>query len=272
MIKTIGIIGHTGTVGSAMFAYYIKRNDLRVLGYSIDSKNNYRNTDITELAEKSDIIFVAVPTPQGRGLSGHDLSAIHNVLQKLSPESIVIIRSTVVPGTIEKLQKKYDKLILLYNPEFLSQATAAYDFSNPDRQIVGFTKKSKVFAKTVLQLLPKAQYQAIIPATEAEVVKYVSTLFAAVKVIFANQIYDLCQTVKADYGQVLESFAASKWLRTGQEKSYMDVFDKGYRGYNGRCLPKDINAIVTFSKSKGLKLELIESAQRINNKLLKNKT
>lgn len=268
-IKTIGIVGHTGVVGSSMFRYFLKKGVHKVFGYSKDLRKNYPNTPLSTLNQMADIIFISVPTPYKSGNAGHDLSALHDVLNKLQPNTLAVIRSTVVPQTTENLQKRYEKIFLLYNPEFLSERTASYDFAHPDRQIVGFTTKSKGAARKVLQLLPKAPYSLITSSTEAEIVKYASTLFAVVKIIFANELYDLCESCSSDYSRILKAFSASKWLTTRHATSYMDIFNKGYRGYNGRCFPKDIDAILQFAENKHLKSDLIQTVQRINTALLK---
>ena len=93
----------------------------------------------------------------------------------------------------EKLQKKYSQHKFLFNPEFLTEATAREDTNYPARQILGYTEQSRDMAKNVLRILPKAVFEKIIPAREAEMIKYFSNTWFATKVVFANQIYKLCE-------------------------------------------------------------------------------
>jgi len=116
-----------------------------------------------------------------------------------------------------------------------------------------------------LKLLPRAPFERIIPATEAEMVKYFNNTFNAVKVIFANQMYDLCQAIGIDYNRVMECAAASKFIRT---QDHLHIFHKGYRGYGGKCLPKDTKALIQFADSKGVDLKLLKTVEEINNQLM----
>ena len=105
------------------------------------------------------------------------------------------------------------------------------------------------------------------PSGEAEMVKYFGNTWFATKVIFANQIYDLCQKLGIDYERIMEASAADK--RIG--RTHLDVFHKGYRGYGGKCLPKDIKALIQFADGKGVDLKLHKTVEEINNKLVEGR-
>jgi nucleotide sugar dehydrogenase len=257
--EKIGIIG-VGVVGGAVRAYFetqpvelFLHDPAKKLG-SIDEVN------------KSDIVFICVPTPY-IPKKGFDLSYVVDACKNLSGKKIVVIKSTVVPGTAEKLQKKFPQHKFLFNPEFLTEKNANQDMINPDRQIIGYTSEGKSAAKRVLDLLPKAPYQKTMPATEAEMVKYFGNTFLSLKVVFANQMYDLCDKIKIDYGQVAE--AASHDTRIG--KSHLEIFHEGYRGYSGKCFPKDMSALIEFSDAKGVDLKIHKLAHKINKGLLAQK-
>ena len=94
-------------------------------------------------------------------------------------------------------------------------------------------------------------------------VKYFSNSFLAARVIFANQIYDICKTAGIDYETVKEG--AARDPRVGS--SHFDIFDEGYRGYGGLCLPKDVRALIQFGKSVHADLDLLQSMEKINKKL-----
>src|SRR3989344_2188802 len=162
-------------------------------------------------------------------------------------------------------QKKFPKHKILFNPEFLRAKTANADFIKPERQIVGFTRKSKKFAKDVLSLLPKAPFSKTMPATEAEMVKYFGNAFLSTKVVFANQIYDLCEKLKIDYDTIKEAVGLDK--RIGP--SHLDIFHFGYRGYSGGCFPKDVKAFIDFSKKSGVEPRLLRTVDGINEELLR---
>lgn len=135
----------------------------------------------------------------------------------------------------------------------------------PDRQIVGYTEKSQTVAGDVMQLLPLAPFERVLPATEAELVKYFGNTWFALKVSFANQMYDLAQALRVDYDRMVEAAAADK--RIG--RTHLNVMHKGYRGYGGRCIPKDTRALIQLADSKGVDLKLHKIAEAINNELMR---
>ncbi len=161
------------------------------------------------------------------------------------------------------LQKKYPGHKFLFNPEFLTEATADQDMRYPDRQIIGYTDQSFNVAGHLMQMLPLAPYEKIMPATEAEMVKYFGNTWFSVKVVFANQMFDLCQKLGIDYDSVKEAAAADK--RIG--RSHLEIFHKGYRGYGGKCLPKDTRALIQKGRELGVPMKLLEMAEEINNDL-----
>jgi len=102
------------------------------------------------------------------------------------------------------------------------------------------------------------------PANEAEVVKYFGNTWFSTKVIFANQMYDLCQRLGIDYDRIIEAVSVDK--RIG--RSHLEVMHRGYRGYGGRCLPKDISALIQFADKNNIDLKLHKTVEEINNKLM----
>ncbi len=255
--KKIGIVG-TGMVGGALENYF-KKKEVQPLLYD---KGKGRGS--IEEVNRADVVFVCVPTPFDKE-KGFDLSFVEETCQILKEGKIVVIKSTVVPGTTETFQEKYPNHRFLFNPEFLTEITAEQDMSYPDRQIVGYTQKSYSVAGEIMQILPLAPFEKIIPATEAEMVKYFGNTWFAVKVIFANQMYNLCEKIGIDYDRVMEAAAADK--RVG--RSHLAVMHKDYKGYGGKCLPKDIRALIQFAEKNDVNLELHKMAEKINNQLMK---
>lgn len=256
--ESIGIAG-IGYVGGAVKNWFQKQR------YPLFLYDKYKKIGSIEEVNQADIIFVCVPTPYHKR-GGYDDSAVLESLKNISGSKIVVIKSTVLPRTTEKFQKKFPQHKILFNPEFLVAKTAKRDFLKPKRQVVGFTRKSKGVAKKVMAILPKASYQRIIPATEAEMVKYFGNSFLASKVVFANQIYDLCRKLKINYEVVKE--VVSHDPRIGL--SHLEIFHDGYRGYSGGCFLKDVKSLLQLTKKKKVDLKLLETVDKINEKLINN--
>jgi UDPglucose 6-dehydrogenase len=252
MKSKIGIIG-VGVVGKALAEYYSSQK--------LSLYDKYQNLGSMEAVNSADIIFVCVPTPYDENKNGFDLSHVRDAISRIREGKTVVIKSTIVPGTTEKLQGEFKNLKLLYSPEFLVAKTAIHDVFSPDRSIVGYTKESFRVAGEVMNVLPMAPYEKIMPATEAEMVKYFGNTWFAVKIIFSNQIFDICSALDIDYNRVVEAAMSDK--RIG--RTHMDVFCDEYRGYGGQCLPKDIRALIQRADELGVDLPLLKKTEEINN-------
>lgn len=250
----VGVAG-LGVVGTAV-AKWFEGQGRRVVVY--DPPKGFSEPRV--LAD-ADVVFVCVPTPYGE--RGYDPSALEAAVEAIPPGPAIVIKSTVLPGTTERLQAQHPDRVFLFNPEFLRERSARDDFLRPDRQIVGYTGRSRPYALALLASLPEAPYARVMPATEAELVKYMTNAFLALKVVFANQFYDLCERVGADYELVREGAGADP--RIGP--SHLDVFDGGARGYGGKCLPKDMKALIDFAATLGLPLRLLRTADALNGRL-----
>ncbi|MDP3741433.1 MAG: hypothetical protein Q8R08_03880 [bacterium] len=254
--KKIGIIGG-GYVGGTIASFY------RETGAEVKVYDKFKASDPLEEVLKQDYIFVAVPTNfngQSIDLSNMD-DAMANAAK--SHAHAIIIKSTVVPGTTQKYQKQYPHLKIVFNPEFLTEETAYQDFKYPDRQIIGFTKESYGVAGEIMDLLPLAPYSKIIPSNAAEMVKYFGNTWFSLKVVFANQMFDLCEALGINYDLVKDGVGADR--RIG--RSHLDVWHGGYRGYGGKCLPKDTRALIKFAEDAGIDLKILKVAEEINKKL-----
>jgi len=265
-LKIIGVMG-LGMVGGAMFRYFEKlRGHVpgeTLIGYD-PAKEGF--DDIAPL-QKAEAVFVAVPTPYLTGEDGKvgfDLSYVRQAIASLEGGKVIIIKSTVLPGATDALQAEFPHHKILFNPEFLTEVTADQDMNYPDRQLVGYTKQSYNVAADVMHLLPMAPFERMMPAKEAEMVKYFGNTWFAAKVVFANQIYDLCQAVGVDYDLVKEAAAADK--RIG--RSHLEVFHKGYRGYGGKCLPKDTRALIELGDKLGVEMALLKRVEELNDALV----
>lgn len=258
MKYTVGIMG-TGMVGGALKGYF---TSVGVTPYTYDKgKNEGSVADVN----KAEVVFICVPTPYDDAAGGFDLSFVREALGAIEGEKIVVLKSTIVPGTTAALQKEYPHLKMLYNPEFLTEMTADQDMRFPDRQIVGTTEQSFTVAADILAMLPLAPFERVVTSTEAEMTKYFGNTWFSTKVVFANQMYDLCEKVGVEYDAVKECVAADK--RIG--RTHLEIFHKGYRGYGGKCLPKDTRALIQLGDRVGSEMTLLKEVERINNELVK---
>lgn len=262
-IKTIGVIGHNGMVGKTTFRWFKEQNK-EVYGYSHNDKTD------EEKVNNADLVFICVPTPYRWDGRGFDDSIVDEVLAKLKDGAVAVIKSTVKIGTTDKFQAKYPKLKLLFNPEFLSEATSWEDFTNPDRQFVGYTKESYGIAVEVLHTLPESAYDLICPAKEAELLKYINNMHGVLEVMESNFYYDVCQKEGLDYDRVCKAMVSSKWVGCPMGRHYRVIFHKGKRGVGGKCFPKDLNAWLEYCEEQGLDYQLFKAAREYNKKLLES--
>lgn len=241
----ISVIG-VGYVGNAV------KVGFETKGFQVYTYDKYKESDSFKMVMKSGFIFLCLPTPPNKDGS-IDLSIMDEVIGNIAehmPTGLVIIKSTVIPGTTKKYKEKYPFLKLYSNPEFLTAKTADEDFLNPDKIIVGYTEYKEEETKSIIKLYNSfGKPVQIMKSEEAEMVKYMVNTYYATRVIFANEIYDFCQKEGIDYNNVREGFELDKRVAPG----HFDVMYGGYRGFGGSCLLKDIDALTSVSDSKLLK-------------------
>ena len=247
----IGFIGQ-GFVGKS-YADDFELRGHKVVRYSLEEPYRANKKRIKDC----DIVFIAVPTPTvlsearangGRPQTRFDCSIVEEALTLVGVGKTAVIKSTILPGTTRQLQKKFPKLFVMHSPEFLVLKNASEDAARPLRNIIGIPKKTAAFisrAKTVLQMLPKAPYESICIAEEAELVKYAGNFFLYLKVLFANSIYDTAAAVGANYEVVRASIAADPRIGSSHLQVLHDSGHRGAkrgRGAGGVCFIKDIAA------------------------------
>lgn len=253
---SIGFIG-VGMVGGALSRWFKAR------GHETFLFDLHKEVGSENEVNRADVVFVAVPTPFDEAAGRFDGSAVESALRSLGGSKTVIIKSTVLPGMTDSLQEIHPEHRLIFSPEFLTESTADHDVSHPMMNILGYTASSKDAASEIMRLLARAPFERIMPAAEAEFFKYLRNTFFSTKVIFFNQMYDLCEKLGLDYDAIRECAAADPWVG-GQHTT---VWHKGYRGYGGKCLPKDTRALMQFSRERGAPPELLETVERVNNAL-----
>ncbi|MCX6736114.1 MAG: hypothetical protein NTZ13_03465 [Candidatus Parcubacteria bacterium] len=223
-----------------------------------------------EKIAKCDIVFIAVPTPTTP--QGFSDAILRKVLPLIGKGKIAVIKSTLLPGTTAKLQKKNPDIIVMHSPEFLVEATAKYNTTNPERNIIGipyFTDKYKKAAKRAMEVMAKAPYELICSAEEAELVKYGGNCFLYVKVVFANLFHDLSQKFpNVKYETVRDAVSADP--RIGA--SHLDPIHKSGRGAGGHCFIKDFAAFASLYEKLAKDphgTEALRAFEKKNNHLLK---
>jgi len=250
--ETVGIMG-AGIVGGSLAAY------LEQHGVAVRLYDPPKGHTSPAGVNATGTVFICVPTPYIAG-RGFDDSHLLAAVAMLNGSKTVVIKSTVLPGTTALLQSRYPAHRFIFNPEFLREATAFRDFVDPDRQIVGVTHESAAEGPRIMAMMPRAPFESICHAAEAEMAKYVANSFLAVKVSYANEVFDLCQRLRIDYTQVRDIVAADP--RIGA--SHMDVHDSGYRGYSGKCLPKDSKSLIDLARGAGIEMGVLRAADRVN--------
>lgn len=234
----IGFIGQ-GFIGKN-YADDFERRGFSVVRYALEEPFVQNKDRIKEC----DIVFIAVPTPTTP--DGYDFSIVRGAISLAKDGATVVIKSTMLPGTTNSLQKKYPKKKVMHSPEFLSVVHAAHDAAYPDRNIVGITSPShKKEAEIVMKLLPTAPFKLVCSAREAEYIKYAGNTFLYMKVIFANLLFDAVAANKCDYEVVRKAVAADPRIGPGhlivQHESGHSGSKKG-RGAGGLCFIKDVAA------------------------------
>ena len=256
----IGIIGQ-GFVGTAIREGL--KNSYPVFVYDkkedICPEASYRSLDT--VAAGCEIIFQCLPTPMRK--SGEcDLAIVEKSLNDLSSLSrsynknpIVVIKSTVPPGTCERLNQQFKNIDIVFSPEFLTEANSIHDFKNQTHIILGgprpHTSQVRTMLRKAFPYIPIVQtdYQT------AEMVKYVANTFLATKVAFANEMYDICGAIGIRYEEVIkfakldQRLGDSHWQVPGPDTK---------RGFGGSCFPKDINALIVHAESIGIEPDILK--------------
>jgi len=268
-INKVAIAGF-GILGKNLYNYMEKNFSLDLIVYDPPMKKG----SVKELNE-ADVVFICTPTPHDEK-TGFDLSYVEAVIKLLEGEKAIVIKSTILPGTTDKLQEKYPQHKLFYNPEFLTEASAGHDMSHPKRQILGLSEKvntdfneadadTKELVNSIYQLLPPAPFNVYVPAKVAEMVKYTGNAWFGVKILFMNQIYDLCQKLDVNYNAVKKCVAAEPMFGP----SHLDIFHDNFRGYGGKCLPKDIKSLIQLGDEVESEMTLLKIVDQINEDLKK---
>ena len=255
----IGIIGN-GFVGNSIAFGFSPTHDIK-----IHDKDPKRNMNTLEEVLECDYVFVAVPTPMNEDGS-ISLNVVEKALQEISDnnknrKNIIILKSTMVPGTTNNFAKQFPKLNIVFNPEFLTERTAKLDFLTQARIVLGGPKR---LTKRVAKLFEQRFMHCYIIETNAitaEMIKYMTNVFFASKVSIMNEMKMMCDAIGANWKQALKGFAADQ--RIGD--SHLNVpGPDGRNGFGGSCFPKDINAFMSYADELGVDIPTIKGAWETN--------
>lgn len=254
MKKTVGIIGN-GFVGESTAFAFSPTNDVKI--YDI---NSLRSTHTIEEVHNCEYVFVCVPTPMDFN-GKQDISYIEEVFKYANNKPIYIIKSTILPGTTERLIGENPKLKIIFSPEFLTERTAKLDMLTQSRIILGGELE---LTKQVEKLFNERFMNRHIIHTDsktAEFIKYMNNTFFATKVSIMNEFYRLSNVLDINWEDALYGFASDG--RVGDSHLHVPGPD-GNLGFGGTCFPKDINALINVAKENSVDMNVLEAAWKTN--------
>lgn len=215
---------------------------------NIKEENLSFSSNIKSSLNASKIVFIAVGTPTSLEGDNADLSQIYSCAKEISEslrdESIIIVKSTVPVGTCDRIEEIISeknptkKFEVISNPEFLREGSAIRDFENPDRIVVGTSSKKAIESiKEIYKRQIEKEYPIIFTSRKSsELIKYASNSMLAMRIIFINEIADLCEKVGANVEDIANGI--------GLDKRIGPHFLNAGPGFGGSCFPKDARALI----------------------------
>jgi UDPglucose 6-dehydrogenase len=258
----ISVIG-LGFVGDNIY------KSLVLKGFDMKGYDKFKKSDSFENTIDSDIIFLCLPTPYDEILKQYDKSSIYEICTLLNENNykgIILLKSTVEPGTTEKLVEKYN-LKIIHNPEFLTARTAFEDFHNQSHIVLGRSKNISDEEINLIENFYKNNYTdniSICDSVESESMKLFCNSFYAVKIQFFNELYLLCNKINCNYDTVKNLMLKNGWIN----KMHTNVPGTDNKlSYGGMCFPKDTNALLSFMKENNSICEVLEATINERNKI-----
>lgn len=251
MLK-IGIVGF-GHVGKSIQALFPD---------AVIHDPYYTASSSQEDINRCQIVFVCVPTPMTSDGSA-DTSIVQDVIDWISRDVLIVIKSTVTPGTTDLLKQKTGKRIV-FSPEYVGESTyylpeGFQPESWPFVIIGGDPADTKLVMNIHIEKLGPTKIYRQTTTIQAEICKYMENTWLAMQVVFANQFFDIAEASGADYAELRELWAldprVSKW--------HTAVF-ASHRGYGGKCLPKDVAAIHAYARHINVTTHLLDGIERAN--------
>ena len=259
-IQTVGIIGQ-GFVGGALASAF--SNHYKVYTYDKILTDLSTHKSVFSLSRACELLFVCFPTPM-REDGSCDISIVKEVVQEACStgrQNIIAIKSTIPPNTTKLLQELCQDSQIVFNPEFLLERNAEQDFLNTSRVILGGPRPATTRLKQFYSKVFPNAHVIKTDSTVAEMVKYLTNSFLAVKVSFANEMHAICESLGVDYDKVTEyalhddRLGSTHWSVPGPD---------GHYGFGGSCFPKDINALMHLAQTMCIKANTIQGAWNTN--------
>ena len=263
-LHKISIVGY-GFLGTAIQFGFSLHADIKIY----DKYKSGFDT-LEDTVNHGDIIFLCLPTPMFED-GKQDISIVESVVREVhdlvkeDSEKIIVIKSTVLPGTNRMLSQKYPKLKFVSNPEFLTARNNRLDFICAARNILGGESKYVDRVDALYKYrFGNSLFTFKTTAEKAEFVKYVGNCFFAVKVSYFNFIYDVCEKLGLEYNDIKDMVFSDGRIGRSHGDVGTGAGVSGGRQYSGACFPKDINALINFSKDLGLDPKLIKASWEQN--------
>jgi nucleotide sugar dehydrogenase len=258
---TVGQIGF-GFIGKAVYEFFKDKCAVVVYDKAIPADQNGPLSTLDDVVARSEVICIAVPTPMRKDGSCYT-GFIDEVLQNIKETAakigrnvdsfVIVIKSTVYPGFTEEMQDKYLPMRIVFSPEFLTEANSINDFKNTNRIIVGGDQDDalvvcKYFAEADLKMLDGKRLIIQTDSTTAELVKLYANGMLATKVMFSNEMYQICLKLGVNYEDVRQLAVLDD--RIGAGHTIVPGPD-GCLGIGGHCFIKDLNNIKDLAKRLG---------------------
>ncbi len=252
----VGIIG-LGFVGNSIYEFFKQYNNVKGYDLDINKTKNTRDDVLT-----SDILYLCLPTIFNSDLNTYDTTIIYNtckLLKDLNYKGIILLKSTVVPKTTEKLSNDFN-LKIIHNPEFLTARTACDDFKNQNHIVLGKTNNCDDCDLDYIYNFYKYYYPnaeiSKCNSNESESMKIFCNNFYSVKIQFFNELYLLCQKMNCDFNIIKNLMLKNNWINP----MHTDVpGPDGLLSYGGLCFPKDTNALLQFMKDNNSECSILEA-------------
>jgi UDPglucose 6-dehydrogenase len=239
-----------------------------LLKKNLDERRLAFTPDLDAAVKKSEIIFLALPTPQAEDGSAdlqHVLQVARRIGRAMNGYKVIVNKSTVPVGTADKVREIVSKetkhtFDVVSNPEFLKEGAAVNDFMKPDRVVIG-SRSQKALALMQDLFAPFVRTGnplIVMDERSSELTKYASNSFLATKVSFMNDIANLCELVGADIDLVRKGMGTD--ARIGSQFLFAGI------GYGGSCFPKDVSALLNTSITHGHDLRILKAVEDVNKK------
>jgi UDPglucose 6-dehydrogenase len=252
--ETIGIVGQ-GFVGTAVREGM--KNYFNIAAYDKFKREASTCSSLKEVCRTANVVFVCLPTPMKTNGSC-DLSILENVIYNINEfefKNIVVIKSTVVPGTTQRLNRECQNIDIVFSPEFLTEANYIDDFKNQNRIIIGGPRPATTIVKNMFRKVFQKTPIVKTGSKTAESVKYFINCFLATKVSFANEFKQICDISGVDYDKVVEYSLYDE--RIGPTHLSTPGPD-GHKGFGGSCFPKDLNALMYYANISGVSTSVLK--------------